>query len=133
MNDDIKILKDKYPPYTQIKLSHMLDKSAPPTGTIGIVTDVDDIGTIHMQWQNGSTLGLIEGIDDFEIVRRPYKTKAHINSLGGQTDEITVLQQVGDNDYLVDYKGVKCHAIFNPFVCEYYADDLYTIVKEDRQ
>lgn len=64
----------------------------------------------------------------------PLKTYAHINSLGGQTDEITVLQQVGDNDYLVDYKGVKCHAIFNPFVCEYYADDLYTIVvKEDRQ
>lgn len=61
------------------------------------------------------------------------KTYAHINSLGGQKDEITVLQQVGDNDYLVDYKGVKCHAIFNPFVCEYYADDLYTIVKEDRQ
>lgn len=63
----------------------------------------------------------------------PLKTYAHINSLDGQTDEITVLQQVGDNDYLVDYKGVKCHAIFNPFVCEYYADDLYTIVKEDRQ
>ena len=63
----------------------------------------------------------------------PLKTYAHINSLGGQTDEITVLQQVGDNDYLVDYKGVKCHAIFNPFVCEYYADDLYTVVKEDRQ
>lgn len=61
------------------------------------------------------------------------KTYAHINSLGGQKDEITVLQQVGDNDYLVDYKGVKCHAIFNPFVCEYYADDLYTVVKEDRQ
>ena len=63
----------------------------------------------------------------------PLKTYAHINSLDGQTDEITVLQQVGDNDYLVDYKGVKCHAIFNPFVCEYYADDLYTVIKEDRQ
>lgn len=64
----------------------------------------------------------------------PLKTYAHINSLGGQTDEITVLQQVSDNDYLVDYKGVKCHAIFNPFVCKYYADDLYTVVvKEDRQ
>ena len=43
----------------------------------------------------------------------PLKTYAHINSLGGQTDEITVLQQVDENDYLVDYKGVKCHAIFN--------------------
>ena len=46
-------------------------------------------------------------------------------------DEITVLKKVGDNDYIVDYKGVKCHALFNWFVCEYYADDIYRIVKED--
>ena len=31
---------------------------------------------------------------------------------------------------IVEYKGVKCHAIFNWFVCEYYADDVYEIVKE---
>ncbi|MCM1220787.1 MAG: hypothetical protein NC548_40480 [Lachnospiraceae bacterium] len=40
-------------------------------------------------------------------------------------DEITVLEKVGDNDYIVDYKGVKCHALFNWFVCAYFADDLY--------
>ena len=31
---------------------------------------------------------------------------------------------------MVDYKGVKCHALFNWFVCEYYADDIYGIIKE---
>ena len=46
----------------------------------------------------------------------PYTTVAHINSLKGEVDEITVLEQVGDNDYIVDYKGVKCHAIFQ-LVC----------------
>lgn len=61
----------------------------------------------------------------------PFVTKAHIHSLKGETDEITVLGKVGDNDYIVDYKGVKCHALFNWFVCEYYADDIYRIVKED--
>ena len=55
----------------------------------------------------------------------PFVTKAHIHSLKGETDEITVLKKVGDNDYIVDYKGVKCHALFNWFVCEYYADDVY--------
>lgn len=55
---------------------------------------------------------------------------AHINSLNGKLAEITVLENVGDNDYIVEYNGIKCHAIFNWFVCEYYADDVYAIVKE---
>ena len=61
----------------------------------------------------------------------PFVTKAHIHSLKGETDEITVLKKVGDNDYIVDYKGVKCHALFNGLVCEYYAVVIYRIVKED--
>lgn len=60
----------------------------------------------------------------------PYTTVAHINSLKGEADEITVLEQVGDNDYIVDYKGVKCHALFNWFVCMFYADDLYRKVEQ---
>lgn len=28
------------------------------------------------------------------------------------------------------YKGVKCHALFNWFVCQFYADDVYRRVKE---
>ena len=60
---------------------------------------------------------------------KPYKTQAHINSLNGKIEEITVLDKVGDNDFIIDYKGVKCHALFNWFVCEYYADDIYGRVK----
>ena len=62
---------------------------------------------------------------------KPYTTQAYIHSLnqGRQTStetaEITVLEKVGDNDYIVDYEGVRCHALFNPFVCAFYADDLY--------
>lgn len=61
----------------------------------------------------------------------PYKTQAYIQSLNKglinptYTDEITVLEKVGDNDYIVDYKGIKCHAIFNWYVCAYFADDVY--------
>ena len=55
---------------------------------------------------------------------------AHINSSNGKFAEITVLKNVGDNDYIVEYNGIKCHAIFNWFVCEYYADDVYEVVKE---
>lgn len=59
---------------------------------------------------------------------------AHIHSLHGEMDEITVLAERQDGQqtvYLVDYKGTKCTAIFNPFVCEYYADDIYGVIKED--
>lgn len=56
---------------------------------------------------------------------KPFKTQAHSHSLDGQMDEITVLKEIGNNSYLVDYRGVKCSAIFNPFNCTYYADDIY--------
>ena len=58
-----------------------------------------------------------------------YKAMAHIHSLNGEKAEITVLEKVGNNDYIVDYNGVKCHALFNRFVCEYYADDIYGVVE----
>ena len=63
---------------------------------------------------------------------RGFKTQAYIQSLNKglsrptYTDEITV----GDNDYIVDYKGVRCHALFNWFVCAYFADDIYRRVTE---
>ena len=65
-----------------------------------------------------------------------YKTTAYIQSLNKgkmqstETDEITVLEKVGDNDYIVDYKGVQCHALFNWFVCAYFADDIYRRVDQ---
>lgn len=40
-----------------------------------------------------------------------YKAMAHIHSLNGEMAEITILEEVGDNDYIVDYKGVKCVSV----------------------
>lgn len=36
-----------------------------PDGTEGNVEFVDDAGQIHMKWDNGRTLALIPGIDEF--------------------------------------------------------------------
>lgn len=62
---------------------------------------------------------------------KPYKTKAHINSLGGKMAEITVLDKPDKdkNCYIVEYNGIKCTAIFNWFVGAFYADDVYGVVK----
>ena len=68
MKQDIEQIKKKYPKGTKIELIKMNDIQAPPTGTKGIVEHVDDIGTIHMIWETGSTLGLVEGEDEFKII-----------------------------------------------------------------
>jgi hypothetical protein len=35
------------------------------SGTRGTVEHVDDMGTIHMRWDNGRGLGLVPGEDEF--------------------------------------------------------------------
>jgi len=37
-------------------------------GDMGTITHVDDAGTIFANWDNGSGLGLIPGIDFFEVL-----------------------------------------------------------------
>ncbi len=61
-------LKEKFPVGTKIRLIMMDDSHALAPGTIGTVTYVDDIGQIHMKWETGSTLSLINHKDQFEVV-----------------------------------------------------------------
>lgn len=58
------------------------------------------------------------------------KTIGRIHSLDGKEDEITVLEKCGDNDYIVDYKGVRCHALFNFFTCQYFVDDIFRRIEQ---
>lgn len=39
-----------------------------PPGTEGTVTNVDDIGTIHVNWDTGSSLGVVYGKDLVRLV-----------------------------------------------------------------
>jgi hypothetical protein len=65
----LEALRERYPEGTLIRLNRMDDPYAPvPPGTIGEVQMVDDGGNIHMKWQNGRTLSLIEGVDDFQVI-----------------------------------------------------------------
>ena len=70
-NEEVLKIKETYKPGTQIKCVHMGDdfpcNSPVPDGMIGFVTGVDDKGTIHMHWNNGSSLGLIPKLDAFEV------------------------------------------------------------------
>lgn len=60
----------------------------------------------------------------------PFTEPMHIHSLGGQLKNATIIDKVGDNQYIAEYNGVKCSAIYNPFVGCYYVDDKFGIIKD---
>lgn len=62
-------VKEMYPKGTRIELIHMEDTQAVFPGTKGTVELVDDMGTIHMKWDNGRRLGLIPEVDDFKVIK----------------------------------------------------------------
>ena len=63
-------LLKKYPIGSRVKLVKMDDIQAPPIGTLGTVTGVDDICSILVTWDNGSSLNILYGIDSCELVKK---------------------------------------------------------------
>ena len=61
--------------------------------------------------------------------RFPIIEPMHIHSLNGELREATIVEKVGDNQYVAEYNGVRCTAIFNPFVGRFYVDDKYGIIQ----
>ena len=65
--EQVERIRKEYPVGTLVELVKMDDEQAPPVGTIGEVTGVDDTGSLLMSWRNGSGLNVIFGED---IVRK---------------------------------------------------------------
>ena len=61
-------IRKMYPVGCKVVLHYMDDPQAPPSGTIGEVVFVDSMGTIHVAWETGSSLGLVYGVDSFSKV-----------------------------------------------------------------
>lgn len=59
----INRIKENYPVGCRVVLDKMDDKQAPSVGTHGTVMFVDAIGTVHVNWDNGSSLGVAFGKD----------------------------------------------------------------------
>lgn len=65
----IQRIKEKYTQGTRIMCDCMYDPFHPvPIGTLGTVKFVDDIGTIHVAWDNGQNLGLVLGEDCYHKI-----------------------------------------------------------------
>nr|WP_312215914.1 DUF4314 domain-containing protein [Clostridioides sp.] len=69
---EVNKIKEQYPKGTRIELISMNDPySSIEPGTKGTVESVDDIGTLHMKWDNGRTLGIVPGEDSFKVISKP--------------------------------------------------------------
>ena len=64
------------------------------------------------------------------------KVQAFIHSLKDHANnrhvlgEAEIIKRIGDNQYLAEYNGVRCTAIFNPFVGRYFVNDVYGQIQE---
>ena len=60
----LAMLREKYPSGTRVELVHMDDPYTKlTTGDKGTVRFIDDMGTIHISWDCGSSLGAVYGVD----------------------------------------------------------------------
>lgn len=59
----VESVRQKYPVGSRVELLRMDDPQAPPSGTLGTVRAVDDIASVCVQWDNGSTLNVVYGQD----------------------------------------------------------------------
>lgn len=59
----VESVRREYPVDTRIELLEMEDFQAPPVGTYGTVTGVDDTGSLLVNWDTGSGLNVIYGVD----------------------------------------------------------------------
>ncbi len=129
-SNDVNALKQKYPTGTKIRLVKMNNCQAVPQGAIGVVKFVDDRGTIHMKWDNNSELGLIEGVDEFQIMETemfyeskaiaPFTTKAKLNRNTEQMflNDVSIDKEIILSDFNYQYFKNHLNEEYN-FIREY--------------
>lgn len=68
--DLVASLRERYPVGLRVELVSMDDpyNTRLTPGAKGTVMGVDDIGTIHVKWDCGSTLGVVYGVDSCRAI-----------------------------------------------------------------
>ena len=110
-------LRDVYRPGVRVELIRMDDPQAPPPGTRGTVRGVDDVGSILVDWDNGSGLNLAYPEDRCRILVGEWSPKVREQILAirasGETNmfDIPAVQAIANREgyhdlvlFLVDHK-----------------------------
>lgn len=107
MNKDLLYaIKNRYKRGTRVVLIQMDDLQAPPKGTKGTVVGVDDMGSILVNWDNGSNLNAIYEVDKVEIVKHCCICNEEIDGYGNNPFPIAGKQCCDkcNNDVVVPYR-----------------------------
>lgn len=117
-------LRERYPEGTRVELVRMEDPQAPPIGTKGTVTAVNDIGTIHVKWDTGSTLGIAYGEDQCRVLVGEFTATVREQILAvratGETNmfDVPMVQQIANRLgyyelvlFLIDHRKEYAHFI----------------------
>lgn len=120
----VENLREQYPRGTRVELIRMDDPQAPPVGTKGTVIAVDDIGTIHVKWDNGSTLGIAFGADVCRVLVEEFTDTVRRQILAvresGETNmfDVSMVQQIANRlgyyelvIFLIDHRKEYVHFI----------------------
>lgn len=90
---ELKRLREEFIEGAVVELIEMNDPYHPvPSGTRGIVKNVDDKGTIHVKWSTGSSLGVAYGEDSCvrirtcPICKKEYKGRPALSRVDSKTE-----------------------------------------------
>ena len=69
--ETLQRLREEYPAGARVELTRMSDpyNTSLFPGEKGTVISVDDIGTIHVKWDCGSSLGVVYGEDGCRVIK----------------------------------------------------------------
>jgi hypothetical protein len=74
--EQIERQREKFKPGIRVELVSMTDPYATlKPGERGFVSAVDDIGTVFVHWDSGSTLGACYGADEIKVLPHPIPAK----------------------------------------------------------
>ena len=117
-------LRERYTKGTRVELIRMEDPQAPPVGTKGTVTAIDDIGTIHVNWDTGSSLGIAYGEDQCRVLVGEFTDTVRKQILAvrdtGETNmfDVPMVQQIANRLgycelvlFLIDHRKEYAHFI----------------------
>lgn len=96
-------LKEQYPRGTRVELVYMTDPYTKlPEGAQGLVAFVDDAGSVHINWDCGSSLGAVYGEDIIRMVSDSFITDKLF-------DQIIIIRESGKVN-MFDVPGVQQEA-----------------------
>ncbi len=120
----IKQLREQYPVGQRVELVRMDDPQAPPIGTKGTVQGVDDIGSIMVSWDTGSSLSVAYGEDRCRVLVGEFTETVKQQILAirqtGETNmfDVPMVQRIADRlgyydlvVFLIDHTKEYAHFI----------------------